>query len=242
MIDIIVPVYNNINYTKLFLLSLQQQTYKKFRVIIINNWSNDGTLEFLQSIKFWFQVFIINNDKNLWYVKAINQWILASNAEYLLFWNNDTICSYKMLESLISNIGDFWILSVYTNSISKEINSPLLINYEWNDTIDDINSFSDKLSLEFWNSIQEVDAVFWHCMFVTNKVIKKIKGLDEEFWMWNYDDIDFCMRAKRTWFNIGLFQWSFIYHYCHKTFNSMWIDVDDLIKNNFNLYQKKWAW
>ena len=61
MIDIIVPVYNNLRYTKLFLLSLNKQSFKNFNVIIIDNWSNDGTLEFLEMTSKFLTIKVITN-------------------------------------------------------------------------------------------------------------------------------------------------------------------------------------
>ena len=239
MIDIIIPVYNNLIYTKMFLDSLQKQSFKDFNLIIIDNASEDETPNFLAELQFPFPFRIISNEKNLWYVKAVNQGISLSKAPFIYLGNNDTILPTNLLENLMAHGQSYWILSVLTNALNKWNENPLLIDYDWDAELKQINLFSQKLQNNPL-SILSVDFVFWHCMFIDRKVIEIIWCLDERFWIGNYDDQDFCKRAKLAWFQVGLLQNEFIYHFCHATFQSLWINVNDLLDRNFTLFQWKW--
>ena len=154
--------------------------------------------------------------------------------------NNDTIFSRNLLEKLVNNIWYFWIIAPYTNNVSESSDSPLLIKYDWKPSIEDIDNFAEMLDLKFWNSIQQVDAVFWHCMFINRNVIEDVWFLDEQFGVWNYDDIDLCMRAKKNWYIIWLLKWAFVYHFCHATFEYLWMDINKILAKNFKLFQRKW--
>ena len=241
MIDIIVPVYNNLWYTKLFLLSLGKQTFKDYRLIIINNWSNDGTLQFLENFSKKLPIEIINNEKNLWYVKAINIWLRITRQQYVLLGNNDTILPSNLLAKLVNCIWEYDIVSVYSNKKHDSLNnSELLVEYSGEPSIKDINLFAKNLDLKFKDTIIDVDAVFWHCLFMKRSIIDEVWFLDERFWVWNYDDIDFCKRAQNKWFKIWLIKWAFIYHFCHATFDYLWVDIEDILKKNFILFNEKW--
>lgn len=241
MIDLIVPVYNNLWYTKLFLLSLEKQTFKNYRLIIINNWSNDGTSEFLEDISKKLPIEVINNNENLWYVKAVNIWLSVTKQPYVLLWNNDTILPSNLLDKLVNCIWKYGIISAYSNKTRDSSNkSELLVEYVGESSLKDINLFAKKLDSKFKNTVTDVDAVFWHCLFMKRTVIDEIWLLDERFWIWNYDDIDFCKRARNKWFKIWLIKWAFIYHFCHATFNYLWIDIEDILRENFILFNEKW--
>jgi GT2 family glycosyltransferase len=78
-------------------------------------------------------------------------------------------------------------------------------------------------------------------MMFSRKLFDGVGYLDESFWIGNYDDIDFCKRAKEQWFKIGLLQGWFVYHFCHATFKDLWIDINSLLGFNKKIFDKKWS-
>lgn len=104
MIYIVIPIYNRKNFTRECIVSLQNQTYKNYKIIIIDDGSTDGTKEMLQTE--FPEVLVLYGDGNLFWTKAINMGIkkaLALGAEYILTLNNDTIATSDFLEKMI-----FW--------------------------------------------------------------------------------------------------------------------------------------
>jgi GT2 family glycosyltransferase/glycosyltransferase involved in cell wall biosynthesis len=79
---IVTPVRNNIFYTKLFLKSLEKQTFKDFGVVIVDNGSTDGTGMWL--VKDW-----LKKDVQSWgedYVKKVEALVWAGeDNHYVLF-------------------------------------------------------------------------------------------------------------------------------------------------------------
>lgn len=69
-------------------------------VIVADNGSTDGTLEFLASE--WPDVRVIANGKNLGFCKAGNQGAEISRGRYVLFLNDDTVMLPASLERLIA--------------------------------------------------------------------------------------------------------------------------------------------
>lgn len=95
MIDIIVPVWNLLEKTKLFIKSLEGQD--DFNLIIIDNASGEDTKVFFSEIgDIINNVRIITNKENLGYVKAINQGLEVSRSPFVLFANNDIILSNRL--------------------------------------------------------------------------------------------------------------------------------------------------
>jgi len=87
-ISIIIPVYNRKDLLKKCLDSISKQHYKDFEVILIDNGSSDGAIEFIKE-KYPF-IKIIENKENYGPPYARNQGILVSKGDYILFLDNDT--------------------------------------------------------------------------------------------------------------------------------------------------------
>lgn len=102
MIYIIIPVHNRKEFTKNCLLSLRKQTYKDFKIVVIDDGSSDGTAEMLANE--FPEVHVIKGDGNLWWTAATNlgvRYALENGTDYILTLNDDTIATPDFLEKMI---------------------------------------------------------------------------------------------------------------------------------------------
>jgi len=71
-VSVIIPVFNNVEYTMQCLEALSSNTsYEPYEVIIVDNGSTDGTMDFLKCLG--GDVKIITNEENLGFAIAYNQ-------------------------------------------------------------------------------------------------------------------------------------------------------------------------
>ena len=99
--DIIIPVWNQLTFTKDCLDSIFKNTVGvDYRIIIIDNASDDKTRDYLNGLKEARPngITLIRNEKNLGFIKAVNQVIAASNAHYICLLNNDTLVTKGWLK------------------------------------------------------------------------------------------------------------------------------------------------
>jgi len=89
MISIITAVHNGLAFNKIYLEYLRKYTHHPFELIIIDNFSTDGSREFFAANG----CVVIANDQNYSYPHCQNQGIRAAKGEYLFFLNNDLIVS-----------------------------------------------------------------------------------------------------------------------------------------------------
>jgi GT2 family glycosyltransferase len=113
MLFIILPVHNRLNQTLTFLDSLYQQTFTEFKIILVNDGSDDGTGNFI-SLNFP-DIIVLNGNGNLFWGGAINLGIdyVVKNAainDLVAFANNDIV---------------FFNSTSLNSIISKSINDPL---------------------------------------------------------------------------------------------------------------------
>jgi len=100
LVSIIIVNYNGRHHLEECLKSLMQVTYKKFEVILVDNNSTDGSIEFVKnnhpSIK------IKKLDKNYGFAEPNNIGAKIAKGELLLFLNNDTVADPNFIQEMIS--------------------------------------------------------------------------------------------------------------------------------------------
>jgi len=104
MISIVVLNYNGLRYLDSCLGSLAEQTYRDFEVIVVDNASKDGSVEYLQENYPWVRLVI--NDANLGFAGGTNSGIRAARGEFILTFNNDAKADRHFLMKLIAPMAD----------------------------------------------------------------------------------------------------------------------------------------
>ena len=92
MVSIIVLTHNQIKYTKACLESVfnyTSQVRTSFEVIVVDNASTDGTVEYLQGYEKSGNIKVIYNKENVGYPKANNQGAKIASGDYICLLNND---------------------------------------------------------------------------------------------------------------------------------------------------------
>jgi GT2 family glycosyltransferase len=102
LISVVVLNWNGINVLEQCLGSLRTQTYTPLEIIVADNGSTDGSVEFVRT-KFP-NVKLIVNEKNFGFGGGNNVGIRASNGKYIMMLNNDTCLDPKCIEELKRSI------------------------------------------------------------------------------------------------------------------------------------------
>ncbi len=118
-VSVVIPNYNGMKYIDDCLRSLKKQTFRDFDVIIVDNGSTDGSIEYiaakwapagtdaavsapgLQDGKWRYELFLITLCENTGFANAVNVGIKASKSEYVFLLNNDTVCDERAIEKLV---------------------------------------------------------------------------------------------------------------------------------------------
>lgn len=102
-ISVIIPNWNGKHFLPDCLESLKKQTFRDFEVILVDNGSTDGSVEFVQGTYGEF-VRIIRSERNLGYTGGNNLGIRAAYGQYIVLLNNDTWVEPTWLEALVEAI------------------------------------------------------------------------------------------------------------------------------------------
>jgi len=102
LISVVVLNWNGRQVLDDCLRSLHNQTYRPIEIIVVDNASTDGSVDFLKE-KFQ-DVHLIVNEKNLGFGAGNNIGIRASHGRYIMMLNNDTRLDPKCIEELRKSI------------------------------------------------------------------------------------------------------------------------------------------
>ena len=204
---IITLTYNKLEQaTKPFLNSLYEFTDEKtFDLVIVDNNSTDGTLEYISEFaQKHSNITIIHNEENLGYSKGNNvglKAIIDKPYEYVGLLNNDILFTPNWLENTINgfshseNIG---MASPRSNEKCKLTPQNYLQGYE---------NFLKK----FKAPVKYPLAPFFSCVIIKKEVIDKIGLLDEAFTPAFWEDWDYAFRAQYAGYNVIYVNSAFIF-------------------------------
>ena len=96
--SIVILTRNQLPYTQMCLQSIRDRTDEPYELIVVDNGSTDGTVEFLRSQA---GVRLIENPDNRGFPAGCNQGIDAAEGEHVLLLNNDTIVTTGWLDRLL---------------------------------------------------------------------------------------------------------------------------------------------
>ncbi len=98
-VAIIIPSLNGLDLLKTCLPSIYNQTFRDFEVILVDNGSGDGTLEWVRY--HYPEVRGIRFTVNKGFSAAVNEGIQRSRGRYIFLLNNDTELESRCLELLV---------------------------------------------------------------------------------------------------------------------------------------------
>jgi GT2 family glycosyltransferase len=219
LVSIVIPVFNEVTYTRQCLENLAANTgYEPYEVIIVDNGSSDTTEELLSTLQ--GDVTIIRNDSNRGFAVACNQGAEAARGEYVVFLNNDTIPQRRWLMSLVHTVRELPQVAIVGSKLLYPDGSiqhagvafdlregAIFISHIYKG----INSDHPAV-----NYLREYNAVTAASMLVRRSVFMKLGMFDEGF-VNGYEDVDFCLRVRQQGHSIYYNPESVLYHYEEQT-------------------------
>jgi GT2 family glycosyltransferase/SAM-dependent methyltransferase len=194
-ISIIIPVYNQINFTLNCLESICSSiNYINYEIIIINDSSTDNTIEYLKEIK---NLKIITNSENLGFVKSCNLGADEAKGEFLYFLNNDTIINDYSIDELfhtfsnLKNVGLVGSKLIYRNNKLQEAGGIIFNDASgWN-----YGKGKDKDHINF-NYARDVDYCSGASIMIPKKLFFELGMFDNYFAPAYYEDTDLCFKVR----------------------------------------------
>lgn len=98
LVSVVIPNWNGKRFLTGVLDSLAKQTYKQVEVIVVDNGSHDGSVEFIRENYPFVQLALY--EKNTGFAVAVNRGIRESKGEFIALINNDTVLEEEFIAEL----------------------------------------------------------------------------------------------------------------------------------------------
>lgn len=208
LVYIVVLTWNGKTDTIECLNSLKKIDYPNYKILVVDNASEDGTSEIVRSE--FPEIELIINKENLRFAGGNNVGIyysLQRKSDYILLLNNDTIVDRSFLSQLIESAETNPKIGIVGPKIYF-YSEPKRIWYAggkiewWKGWISHVGI--REIDNGKYETVRETDFITGCCMLIKREVVESIGKLDERYYIYG-EDVDYCIRAKAVGYNI-LFQ------------------------------------
>jgi len=230
-VSIIVVTFNALDFIKQCFASIKKYT-DDYELIIVDNGSQANTVKWLKKQAGLITIF---NSENRGFAAGNNQGIKIAKGKYVLLLNSDTVVTKGWLPRLIKSIDEndrIGIVGPYANYSDGDQMFPGFYS-----SINEMHAFAKG----FNRKEKETYHISGFCMLLKRKTLNKVGLFDESFKIANFEDVDYCIRARRAGFKLKVAN-CFIHHFGSRSFiaNSNRIDLRQVYHENFKILTKKW--
>lgn len=200
-VSIVIPVFNKLEFTRPCLESLARTLAPGLaEVIVADNGSTDGTLEYLKSLG--SAVRVVRNPENLGFARACNLGAREAHAPLVLFLNNDTEAHEPWLEPLVALMdADPRVVAAGSKLLfpdgtiqhagvmlldDQHLPDPLVARHVHHGAPGDLPDANVRRAYQ---------ALTAACLLVRRAAFLDAGGFDEGYWN-GYEDVDLCLELQ----------------------------------------------
>ena len=204
LVSVVVANLNGKKWLKKAVPSILASDYPKVELIVVDNGSTDGSVEFLREK--YPSTRVIALEKNIGWSPANNEGIKMASGLVIVCLSNDMIVDSRWLKEIVKlMISNSKIGIVQCNSLSMwDKSTPdSSMNY--------LDMFGYSYAYAPQNRPQEVFFAEGMAFAFKKEVIQKIGALDDYYFM-EYDDMDFSWRARLAGYKVYFLPSAIVYH------------------------------
>jgi GT2 family glycosyltransferase len=240
--SIVVLVQDGWEMTAACFASLFAGTDEPFELIVVDNGSTDGTEHRLVDLAARDdRVTVVRNDRNRGFPAGVNQGLALARGERVVLLNNDTLLPEGWLRRLSRALADdpgAGLVGPITNYGSMWQAVPELGELYGPRTLD---AFARRWERAHALERRTVPGLVGFCVLIDRTVIDAVGGLDEQFGIGTYEDMDYCVRARLAGFRCVVAVDAFVHHEGSVSLGSAGAEaVRRTVERNASLYRAKW--
>ncbi|MBU1182523.1 MAG: glycosyltransferase [Proteobacteria bacterium] len=219
---IIIANWNGKEYLSDCLRSVFNQSYRNFKIILVDNGSTDDSIEFVK--KNYPDVEIIPLDKNYGFAKANNiameTALKDKTIEYIALLNNDTKVEKKYLSELVKIISSDNKIGICASKMLR-MDNPGILDSTGHIFVDGLGMIGDRGGNEtdtgqYDDKPDVVGACAGACLY-RKKMLEETGLFDESFGSY-YEDAELSWRAYKAGWKAKYVPTSVVYHKRYGTF------------------------
>lgn len=236
MLSIIVPVFNQLDYTKVFVKSLGETVLVPFELIFIDNGSSDETPKFLEDLAYQYQedketkftdVVVVKNGKNEGIFVAFNQGLQVAKYDRILICNNDIQFRPNWDNELLAFIDSDKEIGM----VGPQAHYPF-------DTGDWLTKSEDKTAVGIHGCCFMLKREMLNDLKIKEKGIEKYPGVFDRDYFAYWGDCDFVKRVRMGGWKVLSTSKVWVYHFGARTIDGWKGSGEDYRKGMDRFFKK----
>lgn len=211
--SIVIVIFNGKRFLEKCLDSLKRQSYRdgSVEIVVVDNGSSDGSVEFLH--RQYPDVAVLANSENN-YCKALNLGISRSKGQFIAFLNNDMVLEENWLTGLVELLksderigcvgGKVLLMNGRINSVGIE---------QFEDFYFRDQGFGERDQGQY-DHIEPREGITGGAILWRRACLEDIGSVDEDYMMY-YEDVDLAFRCKEKGWQMIYTPHSTVHHYLH---------------------------
>lgn len=190
-VSVIIVTYNSENFLGECLCALGKQSYSEFELVIVDNASQDSTIEQIAGMNYK----LLQLPENIGFAGGVNAGIKYSSGRYIVLLNPDTVPASDWLENIVAAAKKCSAAGIFA---SKMIDHVSALVDSAGDGCTTTGRGYKRGENQAPSRFTQQEYVFGACggaMLIRQEVIENIGLLDEDFFL-VYEDTDLCFRAQ----------------------------------------------
>jgi len=233
--SIIIPNLNGFPHLIDAIESLRCHTTGPVEVIVVDNGSNDGSLEWLREQN---DVTLLEMGENIGAPAARNRGLEIATGESIVFCDNDVVFTPNWRPLLLAHlerwpdIGMVGPMSDYV--VGPQKYEPLPHDHE------NLDTYAQRITQTHSGQHLYTHRLILFFLIARREVIERIGGIDEGYGRWGFEDDDLSLRVSKAGYRMRIAQDCFIRHIGSQTSKTANLDYDRLLLENWEIFKRKW--
>jgi GT2 family glycosyltransferase len=239
LLSVVIPCHGGVADTRACIASLlAQEEPSPIEIVVVDNDSRDGTGDL--AAEFGGAVRVLPQSRNLGFAGGVNRGVQAAEGTHLLILNNDTLAAPRMVRRLLDALhGDPRI--ALAAPVSNRVKGRARIDV--GALGEDAAARADverALTETAGGRIEDAETLAGLCLLLRRALIEEIGGFDERFALGNFEDDDFCLRARLRGHRLVIVRDAFLHHWGSRTFHALGVDYREVLAAHERLFAAKW--
>ncbi|MCB9853795.1 MAG: asparagine synthase (glutamine-hydrolyzing) [Phycisphaerales bacterium] len=230
--DIVMPIYDGVNYVRDAVRSILKNTDYPFRLILVDDSANDATYAALEEIEATDdRIELHRNEENLGFVQTANRGMALADAEYVCLINSDIMVAEGWLDAMIRCAQSDPAIAVVNplSNMCVNLSVPMPPGYN-------MNTMAEQVAARSRRAYPALTTAVGFCMLVKRRYLNFFGGFDEIYGRGYCEESDFCMRLTEEGLRVVAADDAFVYH---KGCGSFGTWIDRYLKNR-KIFDARW--
>ena len=242
-VSVIVLTYNNLKLNQYCISSILNQTaYPNYELIVLDNLSTDGTVEYLKELEQQNhpRLKIVFNTENSGFAGGNNKAIKLSSGKYVVLLNNDTVITRGWLTAMVKHLendAQCGMVGAVTNSIGNEA----MVAAAYRD-LNELARFAYAYTRIHNNeTYRGIDRLALFCTMIRRDILDQYGMLDDGYKVGMFEDDDLAMLVKKAGYYFYAVEDCFIHHVNNASFKKLHPEeYQRIFDTNKARFEKKW--